>query len=636
MISHQVVAWLRKIICPEKDEENEVDDELNKEEMEEDEDTGVPESDNFDDWQYPYHKHMKLCVPTRRTRGKYVKVYGSYEYKKAPQKQLASKGVKKEKDSTKSLAKAKNHHPAGLNRFQSFSAKHDTCAKCDFTKGYSTVKIDVVETTTRVLVPNRREYGIVLQKLNKKEASAPDIDTEGSVSHENVSEGLKSWIFTPTHGRIQSGYINLTHNMVDPDSPETFKSYIHVLVVRPGQVEEYSRIWGSSHAIMELPSEMPEWNDDYGDECTAEACKVGYARKFIQAFAEEYKLDTIVMLDDLLPHFYEVETCKSNDGKEIIKRDADRIVLKHVPLYKVLKHLEDLYHDPTAEAPKKKTDYKPHEASSPNTVSSNCREAYTGPPKNYGVIGIRRLSAFTKTTAKRPFLNTHVVSLCVVNVKALKEKEVKYKPWEVWEDLHLNNQCNEKDLFVVKFNRFVLFKKSIPTWQPQVYIWNDDTRLDARMMSKTPENEIDPLLRYIGDNASPGRCEYPCLVEGEFPEMMSLVREIRTWERGKHHFAAVHPNSLEGYLRETVYLSLFEEHILLFPIAECIANGWTRLNDIWDCVIIPHFDPLKPGKEGEPGKVELTVLNSHNVEEFDVKLLLMHVRGKGKLKKILF
>ena len=610
-----MIAWLRKLICGDDEEDGELEEGWEEFESsdEDDRDDDQQFSHLKDDWEYPYKGDMKShCLKTEKLgKGKYDPVFGPYKYGKIPERNLASREGAKRRSAGKGLNRKKSA-VCIQTRYRSYTAEHDSCSKCATTvenKIYQ-VEIEIKESpiTSRVSIPESGRCEVVRQMLENK----------AMIQEKN---DLKFWIFTPTHKRVLKGYLNLTHNMVDSSSGvEIYKSYVHVLVVRAGEFEDYCKKWSSSHVIMELPVEVPQWFDEYGDKCTAEAGKIGYARKYVQAFAQTFDLGPIFMLDDNVPEFFEVDSCLGKDGKEYMRQVENKgtgkkkMVLKNVPLYQVLKHLEGL-HDSEAAAPK--------------NYRNRCD--YTGPPSTYGVIGIEKRCGFSETRIKRPFKNTHVYKVSLINTSALRTKGIEYKPWEVWEDLCLNNDCDRAGLFVVKFNRYAASIRNWSTWQPDLFIWDDDTNLcveSTKKLNRTTD-ESNFLLRYIRDWAPPGRYGDSCLGEQKPDELSLLVKKIRKLPCGKHHFAAVNPDSLNSYLHDTRGLSSFEKHILVLSKTVCLQRKWATLNDFEENVILPHFESID-------GKVpSFRIGTSHNVNEFDSKIILIYVEGKSKYNSLL-
>ena len=576
-------------------------------------------SDLEEEWQFPYHKNMKSnSLPKKTAVGKYCRIYGAYEFGKKPSRNVFQEKVTKPR---KVLRKELN------TQYKSYTSAHNACTDCSISVGNRIVPVHVVGTESRMLIPNRARFDIVRRKLNCPYLSTLEASTlvcmsqgERYVEPEYSSDHVKSWIFTPTHRRAMIGNLNLTHSMVCVNSnSERYVGYVHILVVRSGQFEEYSRIWGSSHVILELPDVVPDWFDIHRENYTAEAGKIGYARKYIQAFAEQYDLNTIFMLDDNMPYFYEVDTYKNANGKECIKRDKEnRVTQNSVPLYRVLKHLERL-HDTEAEAPVE--EFEEYQKSEVDEEYRKSRGAYTGPPGNYAVIGIRKHDKYNNVA--NPFKNTHVYSLCMINIKALQEKDIQYKSWQAWEDLDLNNQCDKKGLYVVKYNRFKLFKRNLSTWQKEGFEWPDGVILRGGTMQTDEEGTI--LLRWIKMFARPGRCEISSPDECTMPsDLTKLVERIRQLYRAEDHFVAVHPKSVRTYLETTTGLTGFVKHVLVLPLYACIENGLTTVSSFKKELVSQHFE------EQEGQEVRFKVVTSHNMNEFQLSMIVVYVEGKSK------
>ena len=597
-----------------EDEEEDIDEEDLQE-------TSQMKSDLYEEWLFPYHKNMRTkSLPKTTAEGKYCRIFGRYEFGKKPVRNV----FQEQEPAGRKVPKKQPREPA--SRYKSYTAAHNTCADCSISVGNQIIPVNIVGTESRLLIPNRARFDIVRQKLKCLQLSTLEVNTlvemlpeERFTEPEYSSDRLKSWIFTPTHGRAMSGNLNLTHNMVFQKSgKEKFAQYVHVLVVRRGQFEEYCRIWGSSHVILELPDMVPIWYQKHQENCTAEAGKIGYARKFIQAFAEQYSLNTIFMLDDNMPYFYEIVTYKGLDGKEHIERDAEnRVKQERVPLYKVLKHVE-LLHDTDAQAPKK--EFEAHKE-----YTGTSRGAYTGPPNNYGVIGIRKHDKYNTTRVVNPFKNTHVYSLCMLNIKVLEEKGIRYQPWQAWEDLHLNNECDDKGLYVVKYNRFKVFKRNLSTWQREGFQWSNDVELKEGNMMTDEEGDI--LFRWIRRFARPGRCEKSWPADSNIPsEMSNLVDRIMQLCRAKDHIVAVHPKLLRTYLEDTRGLMDFVKHVLVLPLNVCIESGLKTVRSFRKELVEKHFKGTEKG-----GIVRFKVVTSHNVQEFRLSMILVYVEGKSKL-----
>lgn len=179
------------------------------------------------------------------------------------------------------------------------------------------------------------------------------------------------------------------------DEIVTVESTIRILVVRPCEFEKYVERCGHTFPIISLP------NDEIG---------AGYARFWIQKIALRVKLDFIWMIDDSVECFYEYNPDKKI--KEYAKYRCRQFGL-------VFEHIEK----------------------------------FVKPPGNIAVMSPRRTPPHWDTkspfTCKPPFIAVYL------NLKALKEKEVFYRPeLKVYEDMVFGYECYKNGLNVFRVNRF--------------------------------------------------------------------------------------------------------------------------------------------------------------------------------------
>jgi len=155
---------------------------------------------------------------------------------------------------------------------------------------------------------------------------------------------------------------------------------------------------------------------------------------------------------------------------------------------------------------------------SPCNASGNglcVRHNFTGPYSRYGVTGIKKSRPTIKKMVK-PFKRTHVHSLVLLNVEALKQHNIRYKPWQVHEDCTLNNDCDQKGLWVCKYSKFVMTKNHLKTWMPTVYEWPQEESLQRMIQMDEEADWVEPLLQWLNCNAPPKRLEcIPHLVPEE-------------------------------------------------------------------------------------------------------------------------
>lgn len=179
------------------------------------------------------------------------------------------------------------------------------------------------------------------------------------------------------------------------DKIVTVESTIQILVVRPCEFEKYVERCGHTFPIISLA------NDEIG---------AGYARLWIQKIALRLKLDFIWMIDDSVECFYEYHPDKKIEEYAKYRRRQFGLVFEHI-------------------------------------------EKFVKPPGNIAVMSPRRTPPGRDTdspfTCKPPFIAVYL------NLKALKEKEVFYRPeLKVLEDMVFGYECYKNGLNVFRDNRF--------------------------------------------------------------------------------------------------------------------------------------------------------------------------------------
>ncbi len=578
-------------------------------------------------WRYPYHRELKTEVlKTQLGPGKYDRIFGPYKYSPLPRpdNQGPVRSLVNRKHGQQSLVGSSKSETRRITTkgFESKRAQH-TCKDCDFEVEHKMVNFRPLEC--KILIPNRPCYAIVrriLQNVGKKAGPRLALD-------EQTVTDLKTWIFTPTHGRSLLGNLNLIHNMVDEETKQ-FKSFVHVLVVQRSQFKEYAQRWKSSHVIIQLPDSMP------GIGIPADIGRIGYARRFIQLLAEKIGMETVFMMDDNIPYLYDVKTNMIHGEPQIEVKDK-KLQRRNVPLYTILKHIESQFNG-SKEPPLPKDQFKPNaEAKQQN---KDRLEGYTGPSHKYGVIGILRNGRYTNRVCN-PFKNTHIVGLSFLNIKALQEHNIRYEPWPVWEDLTLNNDCDQSGLFVVKYNRFLFIKRHIPSWLPDVYKWDDKTDLEERKDGKADaDRSLEILLSYVQSWAPPQYCRsWPDRADRGFPDMKALETKIqKKMEESikihqstihKHHVVFFYPtynlDLVPKYLTETPGLGHFTHHVMIFPIEACLKLQLTTVENFKTKIIDKNFI----GQDGVSQPL-FEVVTSHNPKEFNIKMVLVYVEGRGK------
>ncbi len=578
-------------------------------------------------WRHPYHLHMKTkMLQTVVGESKYDRIFGPYTYHPKPRQKdymgpirslIHNQNKPIQNNKEKSRGEIRKLTTKG---FHSNTADH-SCTDCADDVGHKKFKLKAPKC--KIFVPDKDCF-IPVHNIFK---AAQKGKQSNLLQDKNKLTDLKSWIFTPTHERCLLGNINFTHNMVDEETKYP-KSFIHVLVVQRTQFKEYVKCWGSSHVIIQLPDSMP------GIGIPAEIGRVGYARRFIQLFAEKLGLKTVFLVDDNIPYLYDIKTTKIHGGETTVEVKDGEIQRKNVPLYTVLKHIESQFNG-TNNSPVQL--FEPHKDA--KQENKNKLEGYTGPSSKYGIIGILRKGRFTSEVC-HPFRNTHVFGISFLNIEALKEHGIKYEPWPVWEDLTLNNDCDQSGLFVVKYNRFLFMKRHIPSGLPDVYVWNEETDLQKEQdVKNNADRSVEILINHIQSWAPPKSCrECPDGENSAFPEMKSMHQkiaqkikesEIHESVLHRHHIVFFYPGEnlqlVSNYLKQTTGLGHFSRLIMVFPIEACHKFKLTTVRDFKTKIVDGNFT-------NEDGNTEplFQVFTSHNPYNFKVKMVLVYVEGKGE------
>ena len=261
---------------------------------EEDEyDSGSDDDDNQrgmleDGWRFPYWEDMQLDgkLKTTITNSKYRRVFGKYQYK-IPPSNFNVEHTQHNSVKAAESAPTKMRVPlVNRGKFRAWShIEHNHCLECKSdapVKEYS-IKMDGIENRIKIYIPSVKRFKPMADKLN--------MNSEGPDDTIPTDSCLETWIFNPTYNRVTDATINYFHAMASQETSSQ-NQYIQILVVRPDDFNRYASLWQSTHAILQLPDCLP------GCDVDVNSGGVGFARRFIQLFAEHLKLDLIFMLDD--------------------------------------------------------------------------------------------------------------------------------------------------------------------------------------------------------------------------------------------------------------------------------------------------------------------------------------------------
>lgn len=218
----------------------------------------------------------------------------------------------------------------------------------------------------------------------------------------------KRWIFTPSFRRAQIALLDWPQD--DIVTPE---STIRILVVRPSEFKEYVMYCGHMFPIICLPQ------DEIG---------AGYPRYWIQKIALRLELQFIWMIDDSLECFYEYHPendypKRKNEKGELVCNYRD---YRRRKFGLVFERIEEFV-----------------------------KEADCDSEKPIAAMGPRRWNP--KSKPKKPFSCKPPQGAVYLNLRALSEKKVYYRPeLKTFEDMIFGYECEQKGLKVYRDNRILL------------------------------------------------------------------------------------------------------------------------------------------------------------------------------------
>ena len=588
---------------------------------------------NAKDWQHPYWKTMSRApaLPETVKNGKYVRVYGVYTFGRKPEALMSQKKSGACNTTVKGNVKQDFNPPKKFDfsgsLYKALRAGECSCHKCSRDTNTVIYNITIQEELVQLSVPQSHRFQSVRDMLGIEAANVSQWQMSESLTADvtnpertsvNAREKLATWIFTPSYKRVYSARLNLTHSMVDMKTGVR-ADYIQVIVVRSEEFKTYAEQWQATHAILQLPDRLLI---DTDDEANVNEGGIGFARLFIQLFAERYNMDYIFVLDDNISHLYEAVR-EERDGMEIMARDENNCLqLQNVAMFAVLREME-LLHEHQNQKP-------PAKAYCSFPVSRQCCDlhGYTGSPDQYAITGIMKSQKFVRQMTQ-PFGKVHVFSLVLLNIKILAQNKIRYKPFQVYEDFTINNACDKAGLWVCKYRKFVMAKTHLATWMPRVYVWTANSSLES--MSNQPETEdgIGPLVRWLKCNCPPKRFHVIPPSNFDLSEdagISGLVQSINQIRCGSHLCLLVMGASesemekLQEFYSGTCGIGGFQTHALFLSTHLCEMMSLLTLADFRVKVVCPIF-----------GDVNFRVIASHNIAHCKVPLLLLYIEGKGKL-----
>ncbi|XP_068230443.1 uncharacterized protein [Palaemon carinicauda] len=633
----KVITLLRRKICLEEkynDEEMDDEEEIDDDDMSD----GIDDAQEINEkskWMYPYWEDIDRAPGIAETvqDSKYTRLYGTYGKGQVPEiipRSIFKKRTQK-KNARKNNFQSITSEPE-TNQFQLYNyEQHISCTKCSFMfesdvheiSFPSNIQDRAEEANFRISVPRNFQYSSLLQRIRPyTKHSTINLDSlVSNIATTSKAETLKYWIFIPSYNRHNKANVNIYHTMVQEEKGN-YKPclYTAVIAVRSSDFEAYCKVWQSTHAILQIPNKLQ------GAERDVMSGGIGFARRCIQVFAEFLKLDWIFMLDDNIRHVYEIKETNTE-----VKRNNGQLTEKTVPLFKVLKHLESQVDGSVNETPIK--EFEKFSAYYENEVDHPLEE-YTGPSKKYGVIGIKKHSS-TIHRVKVPFKKTHVYSFVLLNIYMLKKRNIQYNTWEVFEDISLNNQCQDKGLWVIKYNRFTIWKQSLKTWIPDMFVWNEETSLQEDKYVAC--NSSDILIKYLKTEFTVNRViKYPAMIQkDDDDEFVNFLNHFQN-PNGRHTMIALLHCSHKLFVEASKNLRDFfntksnfhygdNYFVIVIKSQLCFHESLTRRSRIkeWLTKIISQ----------ESEKIfEFEVATSHNLEFFTVKFVTVFIKVRSECK----
>jgi hypothetical protein len=308
---------------------------------------------------------------------------------------------------------------------------------------------------------------------------------------------IRNIMFTPSYAGkngIEDKYLlrgNKAMTLPNGQVLEVFKDYLQVIVVRQDQFDLYRTAFGEQYVIVSLPTKLKV--SDYigihangNFEVSDSQGGPGYARLFIQVFAEKLGLEEIWFIDDNVKSCYKMHWETQSSIKPSFRSASMAEVM--VDIESLLRTaMEDDNSDRRLDG-RLTDDFANHhllyssaapanwEVHRNNLVSngalaSNLTE-YIGDKGSYGVIGMSRCLQH-RNVISNPIKLTHsVYSFYLFNVKAAKDKEAYYPPRKTMEDIEMNFLLYEKGLAVIKLQMYChrkpwrVLRSSIPPPPP--------------------------------------------------------------------------------------------------------------------------------------------------------------------------
>ena len=272
-------------------------------------------------------------------------------------------------------------------------------------------------------------------------------------------------IMIPSRGRPDTSRLNYNHMMIENNQ---VSAYVQIVFVCPDEFEDYKKVWEGHCALVKLNDTQPDIEENVFNG------GIGFSRRFIQRFASWFDIKHFFMADDNIVY--------------ICHGAQDKNVVSFLQLNASVSKIGSEKH----QVPEKHLQFQRHEDI--KTSASNTVAAFTGPLCQFGVIGFRKTRG-TPGNFKSWFAKKHCCSLLFINNQDLLSKNVLFKPWKAWEDLHFCNEAEDKGLIVIKLNAFSVTKQRGTVFS-DLYTWDENDKITRKDIDsyQGDEKSIEKLM----------------------------------------------------------------------------------------------------------------------------------------------
>lgn len=306
---------------------------------------------------------------------------------------------------------------------------------------------------------------------------------------QNTPSKISYWMFTPSY----IGLSRLKDKLLDRTKCfprcQAGKDFIEILVVRKNQYDLYCEHFRHSHIIVSMPEKMciPLEERKQGYECVYEASvgRIGYARRFIQYFAECLELPAVWMLDDNILRCYQLDI---SEESKAVKPTSFLNIIQHLEAVLDGKETEIITNDLVACVGRKswedgeewglirsaddqelqlqnENENKDRHIKSPRVagikrkLDTSIQRNYTGPRNAYGILGMgRSLTRYQEKITHSINVTHSIYSFFLLNIEVTKAHKLYYPCKAVWEDIEMLNMMDERGIAVCKFQLYSHYK----------------------------------------------------------------------------------------------------------------------------------------------------------------------------------